>query len=232
MRVPLFRGRNPLDQNHLQKSARGPAWRPLESSIPNSWIESIQISEPGPRLNAGFESPSAFRVAFSKLLGRAPGLLDASPLLFADWVETPLGSMITVSSRSQLHLLEFVDRKALKAELGKMDIMVKGKIGIARTQISAQITGELDAFFKGISAQFLTPLAYRGSDFSQTVWRELRAIPAGETRSYSQIAKRIGRPSATRAVAQANGANQFALVVPCHRVIGANGSLTGYGGGI
>jgi len=177
------------------------------------------------QLDAGFESASAFRDSFSKLLGRPPGKLDSSPLLFADWVETPLGSMITVCSKSQMHLLEFVDRKALRTELGKLDTLVKGKIGIGKTQPGQQIRKELTAFFDGASANFSTPLAFRGSAFAQSVWDELRLIPPGQTRSYSDIANRIGRPSATRAVARANGANQIALVVPCHRVIGADGSL-------
>lgn len=184
------------------------------------------------QLNAGFESASAFRASFSKLLGRAPGRLDNTPILFADWVETPLGPMITVCSKYQMHLLEFVDRKALKTELGKLDALAKGKVGIGKTQPGAQIRGELNKFFDGVSANFSTPLAYSGSAFAQSVWDELRLIQPGQTRSYSEIAKRIGRPSATRAVARANGANQIALVVPCHRVIGADGSLTGYGGGL
>ena len=82
------------------------------------------------------------------------------------------------------------------------------------------------------SATFTTPLANHGSDFARRVWSELRRIPPGQTRSYSDIAHAIGRPSATRAVARANGANRIALIIPCHRVIGADGSLTGYGGGL
>jgi AraC family transcriptional regulator, regulatory protein of adaptative response / methylated-DNA-[protein]-cysteine methyltransferase len=184
------------------------------------------------QLESGFESASAFRAAFARLLGRAPGRLDSNPLLFADWVETPLGNMVTVCSASQLHLLEFVDRRALKAELRRLDEISKGRLGVGQTQPGEQIRRELRAFFDGSSAAFATPLAYGGSSFAQSVWDELRQIPPGETRSYSDIAKRIGRPSAIRAVARANGANQIALVVPCHRVIGADGSLTGYGGGL
>ncbi len=184
------------------------------------------------QLDAGFDSASAFRASFSKLLGRAPGKLESDPLLLADWVDTPLGPMITLCSKSQLHLLEFVDRKALKTEIGKLDKRVKGKIGIGKTHPGDQIRRELKAFFDGTSAEFSVPLAYSGSPFAQCVWDTLRQIPAGQTCSYSEIAKRIGRPTATRAVARANGANQIALVVPCHRVIGADGSLTGYGGGL
>ena len=184
------------------------------------------------QLAAGFESASAFRAAFAKLIGKAPGNWASDPLLVADWIATPLGDMIAVSSTSELHLLEFTDRKALRTELAKLDTFAKGRIGIGRTGPSAQIKEELGAFFSGKSADFRTPLAYHGSGFTRAVWDALRQIPPGQTRSYSALATAIGRPSATRAVARANGANQIALVIPCHRIIGADGSLTGYGGGL
>ena len=184
------------------------------------------------QLGAGFDSSSAFRAAFLKLIGKAPGNLSADPFLFADWVQTPLGDMVAVTSKSQLHLLEFVDRKALPKELGKLNSFAKGRLGIGRTEPGEQLKQELQAFFDGSLSEFRTPLAYHGSKFSGAVWDVLRTIPAGKTRSYSEIAADIGRPSAVRAVARANGANQIALVIPCHRVIGADGSLTGYGGGL
>jgi len=184
------------------------------------------------QLDAGFDSASAFRAAFAKLIGKAPGTLSADPFLFADWVQTPLGDMIAVSSRSHLHLLEFFDRTALRRELEQLGRFAKGRIGIGRTDPSEQVKSELKTFFDGQGASFDVPLAYHGTDFSKTVWDALRSIPAGETRSYSEIAAAVGRPGATRAVARANGANRIALVIPCHRVIGADGSLTGYGGGL
>ncbi len=184
------------------------------------------------QIDAGFESASAFRAAFLRLLAKAPGNLSADPLLFADWVQTPLGDMVSVTSKSQLHLLEFFDRKALPKELERLSTVSKGRLGIGRTEAGAQIKEELTAFFSGSSSDFRTPLAYHGSEFSGAVWDALRTIPPGQTRSYSDIAVQIGRPSAVRAVARANGANQIALVIPCHRVIGADGSLTGYGGGL
>lgn len=140
--------------------------------------------------------------------------------------------MISITSRTELHLLEFTDRKALKTELTRLDAQCKGRFGIGQTDPGQQIKSELAAFFVGTRAVFTTPLAYHGAPFARLVWDELRRIPPGVTRSYSQIADRIGRPSATRAVGRANGANQIALVVPCHRVIGADGALTGYGGGL
>ena len=184
------------------------------------------------QLEAQFESASAFRSSFARLLGRAPGTLDDDPLLLADWIATPLGDMISISSRSHLHLLEFVDRRALKTEVARLEKIGKGRLGVGPSDPGAQIKTELTAFFEGQSADFATPLALDGSDFTKHVWDELRRIPPGVTRSYSDIAQQIGRPTATRAVARANGANQIAIVIPCHRVIGADGSLTGYGGGL
>jgi AraC family transcriptional regulator of adaptative response/methylated-DNA-[protein]-cysteine methyltransferase len=184
------------------------------------------------QLDASFASPSAFRAAFARLLGRAPGAFSSDPLLLADWITTPLGDMVSVSSRSQLHLLEFFDRKALKGELARLEKHAKGRLGIGSTAPGEQIRAELADFFAGRSARFETPLAYHGAAFAAAGWDELRRIPPGGTRSYSGIARSLGRASATRAVARANGANQIALVIPCHRVLGADGALTGYGGGL
>lgn len=99
-------------------------------------------------------------------------------------------------------------------------------------QILASAIRQLDAYFAGRLKQFDLPLRPVGTPFQLKVWSALQDIPLGETRSYGQVAKAIGRPSSTRAVGAANGRNPIAIVVPCHRVIGADGSLTGFGGGI
>lgn len=165
--------------------------------------------------DAQFDSPSAFRAAFAKLLGTTPAKLSGKGLLLANWISSPLGDMIVVSSTSHLHLLEFVDRKALPTELKKLQLLAKEQIGIGRPAPTIQAESELNAYFEGRKATFETPLALHGSDFSRQIWEELRAIPAGQTRSYSEIARNIGKPSAIRAVARANGANQVALMIPC-----------------
>ena len=149
------------------------------------------------------------------------------PCFLQTGIATPLGDMISVSSQTELHLLEFLDRKALKTELNKLDKLTKGRLGPGKTGPGEHIKAELACFFDGRSARFTTPLACHGTPFMRSVWNELRRIPPGVTRSYADIARRIGRPSAARAVARANGANQIALVIPCHRVIGTDGSLTG-----
>ena len=91
---------------------------------------------------------------------------------------------------------------------------------------------QLRAYFAGERREFRLPLDPQGTDFQRQVWRELESIPYGQTRSYSQIAAAIGAPRAVRAVGAANGANPLPIVVPCHRVIGSDGRLTGYGGGL
>lgn len=96
----------------------------------------------------------------------------------------------------------------------------------------AEARAQLQAYFRGERTEFDLPLAPRGTPFQEKVWKELRRIPYGKTCSYGDIARRIGRPKACRAVGLANGRNPISIVVPCHRVIGADGSLTGYGGGL
>jgi len=184
------------------------------------------------QLDAGFDSASGFRTAFANLLGQSPGSFSGKERLKADWIATPLGPMIAVCDAHALHLLEFAGRKALPAELRKLRSLVRGDIGLGRNDIIDQLEAELGLYFSAKSASFNVPLVMHGTAFTRTVWEALQQIPAGETRSYSDIATNIGKPSATRAVARANGANQIALIIPCHRVLGADGSLTGYGGGL
>ena len=95
-----------------------------------------------------------------------------------------------------------------------------------------EVSIQLRAYLNGKLKTFTVPLAPRGTEFQRAVWNALLEIPYGETRSYSEIARAIGRPDAVRAVGTANGANPIPIIIPCHRVIGANGSLTGFGGGL
>ena len=182
------------------------------------------------QLEAGFESASGFRAAFARILGRPPSALRKRAGLNADWLETPLGDMIAVADEQTLYLLEFFDRKGLPNELKSLQAK-RGAIGVGRYDVTDQIEAEITDYFTGTFKGFDTPFAQLGSDFTRSVWDALRNIPLGETRSYGDIAKIVGRPTASRAVARANGANQIAIVIPCHRVIGADGSLTCYGGG-
>ncbi len=181
---------------------------------------------------AGYDSPAAFRRACGNWLGVAPGQFAKKALLRADWIETKLGVMIAVSGADALHLLEFTERKALPGALRRLYSHAKGSLGFGRFAVTDQIEAEMDAFLNLRADRFETRLAPLGRPFSQAVWRALRDIPAGQTRSYSELARAMGRPDATRAVARANGANPIAVAIPCHRLVGADGALTGYGGGL
>lgn len=184
------------------------------------------------QIDAGFDSPSAFRAAIARHLGLSPGSLRKDALLLADWLHTPLGPMIAVSDSNHLHLLEFADRKALPSELRRLYKTCKGSLGFGKPKPTEQAEVQLQDYFSGRLSQFSVPLALHGTAFTRSVWQILQTLPAGTTHTYSDIARRMGRPQSTRAVARANGANQIAVIVPCHRLIGADGSLSGYGGGL
>ena len=98
--------------------------------------------------------------------------------------------------------------------------------------ITEEAARQLDAYFAGERTEFTVPLGTKGTPFQQTVWEELKRIPPGETVSYGELARRIGQPTAVRAVAGANARNPVSIIVPCHRVVGSNGKLTGYAGGL
>jgi AraC family transcriptional regulator of adaptative response/methylated-DNA-[protein]-cysteine methyltransferase len=155
-------------------------------------------------------------------------LIEAPPLVLTR-LETPVGEMVAVTDDAGLHLFEFHDRTALPTEMRRIESRC-GAVVDGTTAASDALARELAEYFAGARTTFTSRIVQRGSPFTAQVWAALCEIPCGETRSYGQIATRIGRPSAVRAVARANGANQVAILVPCHRVIGADGTLVGYGG--
>jgi AraC family transcriptional regulator of adaptative response/methylated-DNA-[protein]-cysteine methyltransferase len=183
------------------------------------------------QLEAGYDSGSGFRDAFARIMG-APPASRATRALFAAWLDTPLGPMTAVADERALHLLEFVDRRGLEREIERLRTRLKAGVSPGRTAPIESIECELEAYFAGRSLRFTTPVERAGSAFQQSVWDALTTIPPGETWSYSELARAIGHPRAVRAVAQANGANQLAIIVPCHRVINSSGELGGYGGGV
>jgi AraC family transcriptional regulator, regulatory protein of adaptative response / methylated-DNA-[protein]-cysteine methyltransferase len=147
-------------------------------------------------------------------------------------LNTPLGQMIAVADEKALYLLEFVETRHLEKEMKRLQLKAKTPIVSGRTKILDQIEKELTQYFQGKLISFKTPYQLQGSPFQRQVWEELKAIPTGETRSYFDIAVSVGIPTGYRAVAQANGANKLAIMIPCHRVINKSGALGGYGGGL
>ena len=183
------------------------------------------------QLNTGFESSSGFRDAFAKIMGGAPTKEDKHlPILKTSWLDTILGPMLAISDETKLYLLEFVGRRGLEKEIERLK--KKWTIIPGKPEPIHSIEEEIKVYFNGDLKVFKTPIKLLGSLFQISVWKALMKIPYGETRSYLEQAKMIGNPLAYRAVANANGANQLAVIVPCHRIINSNGALGGYGGGV
>ena len=139
--------------------------------------------------------------------------------------QTPVGDLVIGESEGFITYLLF------STEL-KMNEMRKNNYVVEETSLIKKAKQQLDEYFAGARKDFDLPLKPSGTEFQMKVWEALKEIPYGETRSYQQIGGRIGCPKASRAVGQANNRNPISVIIPCHRVIGANGKLTGYGGGI
>ena len=147
-------------------------------------------------------------------------------------IPTPLGDMLAVACARGLCLLEFVDQQGVARELVQVEAARGAVAQAGDSPILAQLRTELAQYFAGQRQRFGVPLDLVGTPFQQAAWQALLGIPYGQTCSYAQQAQAIGKPRATRAVAAANGANKVSIIVPCHRVIGSDGSLTGFGGGL
>ena len=180
----------------------------------------------------GFESTSGFREAFRSVFGDPPSKANEKAALVMRWIETPLGAMVAVANDEALCLLEFADRRMMRTQLQTLMNRFKCVVLPGQNAILGQIEEELGAYFKGDLKEFKTPLLYPGSAFQIAVWDRLLKIPYGEVLSYSAMAKDLGFEGAQRAVGKANGDNRIAIVIPCHRVIRADGTLCGYGGGL
>ena len=147
-------------------------------------------------------------------------------------LETPIGSMLAIGDENFLYLLEFVERKGLEQQLERLQKGLGALIVLGTAPPLLQIQEELRFYFARRLKEFKTPLFVMGSLFQKRVWEELQKISLGKTASYLEIAEAIGRPTACRAVAQANSRNRLALIIPCHRVINTGGALGGYAGGL
>lgn len=191
--------------------------------------------------DAGFESESGFRDAWQRVFGRPPSQVRAaSSTLVTTRFMTPLGAMIAIVATSRdgegqgdgIVLCDFLDRRGLEAQLS----VVRKRHGTAivpgRHPLLEALERELGEYFEGRREVFGLPLAPIATPFEERVWTALRDLPYGTTTSYGALAEHLGRTGASRAVGRANGANRIAILIPCHRVVGADGRLTGYGGGL
>ncbi|MBT8141501.1 MAG: bifunctional transcriptional activator/DNA repair protein Ada [Gammaproteobacteria bacterium] len=181
---------------------------------------------------SGYESESGFRTAFKKYFGNPPGQSRDCTRMWVNRIMTPLGPMLICANDDGLHLLEFVDRRMLETQIKRVRKYTSCYYVPGEHPVMQTTEQQLQEYFNGTRKSFDLPIALMGTEFQQQVWKALLKIPYGETRTYAQQAIAIKNPKAVRAVGTANGDNRFAIIVPCHRVIGADGKLTGYGGGL
>lgn len=146
--------------------------------------------------------------------------------------ESPLGELIAGATDEGVCLLEFNDRKRALTECRDIVKLLGQPLQEGEHKHLMDLMYQLNEYFTGTRKEFDLPLVTPGSDFQKAVWKELLNIPFGATRSYQEQANALGMPDAVRAVANANGMNRISIIIPCHRVIGSNGRLTGYGGGL
>ncbi|MGF1566705.1 MAG: bifunctional transcriptional activator/DNA repair enzyme AdaA [Nodosilinea sp.] len=180
----------------------------------------------------GYESHSGFRSAFTKAFGVPPGQAETQHYISVELIDTPLGLMLAGAVDEGICFLEYTDRRLLEQNYATLRQRFDGPVlPVTHPHLEA-LKAQLADYFNGKAPSFTVPLIPKGTPFQETVWAELRRIPHGETISYDALAQRIGQPTAMRAVARANGMNRICILIPCHRVIGKDGSLTGYGGGL
>ena len=149
------------------------------------------------------------------------------------YLDTPIGEMVAVANDEGICMLEFKDMTTLETDLLKLKEIYGGEpVMPGKNAHLDLLTEEITAYFQRKLTTFTVPVVKWGTSFQNQVWRALETIQYGETMSYSDIASNIGNPKAVRAVGMANGRNKIAIIIPCHRVIGANGTLTGYAGGL
>lgn len=200
----------------------------------NSAFKKIQSGEQitHTAFEAGFDSLSGFSDSFKKIFGVSPKQGKHQSIIDLKRIETPLGTMIACATDKGICLLEFSDRKMLESELKNLTKRQNALIIQGENPFFDVLEIQLNEYFAKKRTEFSVPLHLIGTDFQQKVWQVLQNIPYGETCSYGQQAAILGNPKAVRVVANANGMNSIAILVPCHRVIGSNGELTGYGGGL
>ncbi|HDG1675987.1 bifunctional transcriptional activator/DNA repair enzyme AdaA [Kluyvera ascorbata] len=180
--------------------------------------------------DSGYESLSGFGYTYKKLTGHSPTMAQQTLLIHR--FTTPIGPMFVCASEHGVCLLEFVDRRMLETEFSDLQRLLNARIIAGQNEHIRQAENEIAEYFAGNRLRFTLALDTPGSEFQRRVWQALAEIPCGESTHYQALAETLNKPTAARAVAAANGANRIAIVIPCHRVIGKDGSMTGYGGGV
>ena len=208
-----------------------------------SYLRTLRISQAFGRIrhgdkvieaayDSGYESLSGFTESFKKITGFSPIKSQYKKLILISRISTPFGPMLAGAIDQGICLFEFVDRRMLELQLKRLRQSFKAELTPGSHPHFDTLNSQIAEYFAGEREVFDLPLVLAGTPFQKKVWKILQTIPYGTTRSYREQAQLIGQPTAVRAVARANGDNKIAIIIPCHRVIGANGKLTGYGGGL
>lgn len=182
--------------------------------------------------NNGFDSLSGFLDSFKNSTGFTPKESKYKNVISVTRIPTPLGPMIAGATDNGICLLEFTDRRMIETQVERLRKYLKAELIPGQSPFFDSLTNEIGQYFAGKLKNFTVPLEAPGTEFQKKVWRVLQDIPYGKTRSYKDQALAINNLKAIRAVATANGDNRIAIIIPCHRVIGSDGSMTGYGGGV
>ncbi len=200
----------------------------------NSAFKKIQNGEAiaSVAFDSGYKSLSGFGESFKSVIGFSPSESKGKKIINITRLETPLGPMFACATEEGICLLEFTDRRILELELKTLTTLLNASVVHGENKHFENLRQQVGEYFKGERKDFSVSLYTPGSEFQKGVWKELQTIPYGTTRSYKQQAAALKNPGAVRAVAHANGMNRISIIIPCHRVIGDNGHLTGYGGGI
>jgi len=183
-------------------------------------------------LDSGYESLSGFTEGYKSIFGDSAGCSNGKKIINIIRFTTPIGPMFACATERGICLVDFTDRRMLETEFKDLCKRLNAVILPGENHHLEHVQTELAEYFSGKRKEFTVSLDTPGTDFQKSVWEILKKIPYGETRSYKQQAISLGKPKAIRAVASANGYNRVGIIIPCHRVIGSDGSLVGYGGGL
>jgi O-6-methylguanine DNA methyltransferase len=176
-------------------------------------------------------SPTEFHAAYESVFAGTSRVAAPDPITL-EWIDSPVGPLLAGASHRAVLLLEFTRSHGMEAQLQRIRRRCGTAVVCGSSALTTSLRIQLAEYFAGERREFTVPLEYAGTEFQERVWSVLRMIPYGATWSYLDVATRLGDPDATRAVGSANGMNHIAIVIPCHRVVNANGALGGYGGGL
>ena len=180
----------------------------------------------------GYESLSGFNEAFKKTTDFTPSESKNEKIVTIKRILSPLGPIFAGATDNGICLVEFTNRRMIETQINRLRKSLKAEFVQGEKDYIDKLEIQLGEYFDKKRTEFDVPLELTGSEFQKKVWDALTQIPYGETRSYQEQAVKVGDKNAVRAVARANGDNKISILIPCHRVIGKDGTLAGYGGGL